>query len=1174
MSSRKRRPVWSFRTLAILVALLSLTSCEVAGPLWGPGYPDVDAGCSGGTGCKGCADKAKVCTKPTVLALARDLDMLEKLIEKYGSIVTKQPDIWGQARLTRHREEFETQMAAELTTFVPSLQGTLSVTDQAYVADATALSAAVTRPPRRAASSTSTVSSGAATTPQQTTQQTTQQTSGQQAQTPPTLQPLPLPDQSDTFAAFSQMSRTPVRQPLNLEFSYAKTGITVEPTIMLDQKKRYLDHLHELRRINEGDDTADSPGYALDLVRIPVSVLPGKCTDIGCGAEVTITMTPYLSDELLPTTFRNLVVNDLLDEIAFPITQFINDPNNRIYFDPDAKKDMDDFTRLVEDIKAKFVPNRLPDPKWYDIPKLKELRWKPSMQRIFSRPVWSWVDELLQAYQDVEPFLERKHKGYKNKSSEEKENIWKNDIPELLRSVSDVSDSPERRQAKRAVPHLTDALAKASQSLATGFIQGVNTSSPGVKSRQSVLPFPRSQFIEVYGLDLVRFIDSETFRAFAGQITSKPCTDSDYLWIHLPDVRGFLQEEAGAAYKFLADPANADLWQFCTPQLVNAIRSHQFQQLAILRQQFECHVQMKSLVLTQRIRPNLTMALAWAIIVDSALLNDQLVQDMREAAAAKGCACGPISEWQPFFLPNPPPEARQAFNEYVRCRWPIHVFALDPVIEEQNLASTFSGRREMQLAMSLAFVSGQLSARNMMRYARRIEYDFATVDLNGTAVGFSHGDNTFGWRFYPRFQTPDIQSNFTVLFQDLFLGGPNRNALLRQRRLEPGIRECVAIVMMPSFVPYATMNVSSNWFKLTNPKCKELNTTYAMVLSQVVKSIQNCATNVGDYDCYRAGDFGHLLAKAKQLETRLPLQSTQVQVPYENTLGGFAMFNTGITDLVPELLGWYGSPSINPQESTTVFLVGKHFSVHQTRVIANGQYVTNQEMLSREVIKVVIPPTKILLGDPCQKFVDVHLATPYGVTQHLLIPVCNPPPDPTAAADAQPAPKGVAWKSATVSLGYSFGGVGIVQPPATGGTPLTDPVNLIILPGDIDTKKYPYVDVTVTFDKKLGTIIFPPFTNAKYDDTQKGYVISGSDFATPVFAAFASKFGPQASHPPCPILTAGTALTFKKTSTTPPAPGTPASTVPSPKIEKKTTNNLIINWIQAPAPGGAPKTGS
>src|SRR5262249_48250707 len=152
--------------------------------------------------------------------------------------------------------------------------------------------------------------------------------------------------------------------------------------------------------------------------------------------------------------------------------------------------------------------------------------------------------------------------------------------------------------------------------------------------------------------------------------------------------------------------------------------------------------------------------------------------------------------------------------------------------------------------------------------------------------------------------TPDIDSNLTVLTRDLLIGGPSKDALLRQRRLEPGMRECVAIVIMPSFVPYATLNVSINWFKLTNPKCKELNTTQAMRLSSQIKSIHNCEANVGDADCYRDGDFGRLLEKARQLEARLPLQSTIVQIPYENTLGGFAMFNTGVTDLTPELMGW------------------------------------------------------------------------------------------------------------------------------------------------------------------------------------------------------------------------------------------------------------------------------
>ena len=111
--------------------------------------------------------------------------------------------------------------------------------------------------------------------------------------------------------------------------------------------------------------------------------------------------------------------------------------------------------------------------------------------------------------------------------------------------------------------------------------------------------------------------------------------------------------------------------------------------------------------------------------------------------------------------------------------------------------------------------------------------------------------------------------------------------MLRQHRLEPGIRECVAVVIMPSFVPSMHMESSGNWFKLTNPKHKEFQLVDAMKMSKLVKGVQTCNGKINDADCYRDGDLTRLMAKAKQLEARLPLQDVKVQVPNENTLGGF-----------------------------------------------------------------------------------------------------------------------------------------------------------------------------------------------------------------------------------------------------------------------------------------------
>ena len=96
--------------------------------------------------------------------------------------------------------------------------------------------------------------------------------------------------------------------------------------MMLNEMATYINHLHELRRINEGSDTNDAPGYALDLVRVPVSVLPGKKTREGYGAEITITATPHVTTDPSPT-FKSLVENDLVDLLAPPLTQWVNDPD-------------------------------------------------------------------------------------------------------------------------------------------------------------------------------------------------------------------------------------------------------------------------------------------------------------------------------------------------------------------------------------------------------------------------------------------------------------------------------------------------------------------------------------------------------------------------------------------------------------------------------------------------------------------------------------------------------------------------------------------------------------------------------------------------------------------------------------------------------------------------------
>lgn len=950
---RKSRPVRALGMIAAALSVMSLSACRLL---------DVHH-----TACvdDGCPGDAHVCEKPTVRALAHDLDSLERHIERYGSVVIQHPSVWGQARLTRHREEFERVMRDDLCNFEPTLQGALSRSDQAYFSNSLALGMAAGGTQAMLAQPVAPANANFVLSPQT----------------------VPTPDPITAVTLTQNAARLP--GPIGFD-ALAGKNITLEPSILLNQKARYLNHLHELRRINEGDDTGDSPGYALNLIRVPVSVLPGSHTQEGYGAEVTMTLKPHLSDELLPTTFRNLVVNDLLEVIGVPLTHFLNDPEQVNHF------------KIMEQI--------------YEIEMETHKSWRKVVALDYVQ-----LSKTSQSMLSKSPL-----------------------IREILGLDSDDKRQPSSREFSAAMKRMREVFKN------TPFV------ITSTKLRHAKRPFPPSQMLDIFGVDETENVVSKAIRHFKRDPANK-------YWTHYPDVQGYLQEELAGAYRFLAEPTNTELWTYFTPELVAAIHTRNIENVQRLRDRFADHV----LATTKRdITEDVTVAFAWALIVEAALLTDHLKRDMREAAAAKNCPC-PDGDWLDYYMPIPSKEARAAFNRYVECRWPIIVFALDPVNEQQNIADSYSQRREMQLALSMAFVSGKISARTMTRYARRLEMEMETVALNNTVTGFSHGNETFGWRFYPRFQTPDIESNFTVLFRDMLIGGPNRNALLRQRKLEPGQRECTAVVIMPSFVPYATLETASTWFKLTHPKCKDMTAVDAVKLSARVKAIDNCAYNVVDSHCYRDGELERLINRSKQLEARLPFQSAKVQIPYENTLGGFAMFNTGITDLAPELYGWYGAPGINTHAPTSLFLIGNHFSVHQTRVIVGGVVIKDTEMLSRQVMRVTIPagtltldrktgtfpecppsekcpcppeekkkePAKDGESPPAKKdttpspsvpcpakckdvFVHVHVATPYGVTSSVLIPACavtTCKPDTASQDPASPCKKDPAKPSACES---------------------------------------------------------------------------------------------------------------------------------------------------------------
>ena len=176
---------------------------------------------------------------PTVTDIGRRVDHVGESLRNDGIVVIKQPDVYSQARLTKYRQDFENEMLLELGTFKMILSARIGRLDSA--------------------TTTSTTSLGAALGPPGSTQVA--------VPTPPTAPAFGPADQID-------FSKTPFANVTVGQTNHGNLG--VEPTVFLDEKKRFLDHLNEIRRVSLGPDQNDSSGYGLYLSACPSRSRPAN----------------------------------------------------------------------------------------------------------------------------------------------------------------------------------------------------------------------------------------------------------------------------------------------------------------------------------------------------------------------------------------------------------------------------------------------------------------------------------------------------------------------------------------------------------------------------------------------------------------------------------------------------------------------------------------------------------------------------------------------------------------------------------------------------------------------------------------------------------------------------------------------------------------------------------
>lgn len=1069
---------------------------------------------------------------PTLADVAKMIDHIQHSLTNQGTVVIKQPDVWSQARMTQFRQEYEDTMAAQLTKFDARLAGRIARSDTANFVSQTALAASIS--PLGANLSTQ------LTTPEALKDERERavkvltgaadwNSSGSIALTAPT----------NSRAAFDYLKgAAPVGGTDN---TGAAMAFGLEPNVDLDQRSDYITHLHRLRRINLGDDNADSAGYGLYLMRIPLSIQPGSHTKKGFGAIVNLTVSHDFNPRFLQSTYRNLVINDLVDKLSPVVHELIRSGAAASYEKQKEKIDKDFEARrndpsappspIVEELEAiakrtgeiTFAVNRagarlnaIAPGDMTNVFQLQNLlTLAAESQRALG--VLATSAEGLAARATV-PTARRELEGLKAQ--------YQLAEAERQASIADhqLASNAAERETRRAEAVARDINAEAirkTRMAEAGRSAGVTPSSVGdgvaaVIPQTSVLipetesPIEaeaRSQVAAEFreadekaeeaeraedrmrqsakraevAAAKVKVAEGDLQKALdAHDLETKPYRNR----VRLIDVRSYLRNQLEAAYDLVDGHGREGMPVLQSvdyvESLVNDFYNRRLDEPQAVgdetkpkEQVGKYEVFLSQLPGGQRdeglgLKNAGLGALAWGIVLEAGLLNRHLQEEMKRTKGANDYSAPPDIDMMYFYAPEPPEATIRAFEDYVRARWPMIAFSLEPVVDQQNIEDAFTRRRDLQLAVAFALASGRISFRQAMTFTRNLQYEAQTIALNQTVAAFANGNDTFGWRITPRYQTPPEESNFQAMSNLIFRGGPGPNWQLSNSKIEPGLRELTAVVVMPSFVQGVRVDTSGDWFRLADPGSRKLHTARTVELGRRINEARECLEEACKHANYRPEDVERLRVRLRQLESMLPLQTAFVRVPYENTLGGFALFSQGKTDLVPELVGFDGLDYIDPGKPTDLIIHGRNFSLYETSVVVGGKNLSREgtrsyvvwdkegkpftlssltnpirnekgELVlqvlgdkgavttimipdpgsyliqSREVMRVRIPAgvARVARADGTEA-VEVNVSTPTGISNRLLIPIR--PETSTKQTKPEPKPTPVVGLAATATI--------------------------------------------------------------------------------------------------------------------------------------------------------------
>ena len=383
-----------------------------------------------------------------------------------------------------------------------------------------------------------------------------------------------------------------------------------------------------------------------------------------------------------------------------------------------------------------------------------------------------------------------------------------------------------------------------------------------------------------------------------------------------------------------------------------------------------------------RQRRRVVNILAFALRIEAAGLNRRLKQDIVDQDpefTREGL------KQVSFFEPEPSEEALHVFQKYVDIKWPLRVYAIEPVIAQQNVADALPARKFLALDLLGANYVGPFKALTGIEAQRQAADDETAIRLNPTMVGFGAGQSTFGWIFYPRLQTNTDKRSRLVTDIALLVNGRVPDPTGNDQSIEPGQRECTALVEMPNFVPKIEFVTVANWFRTSEVgDGQKSDLEKAGVLGRKLVLAEEALNRARIEGHYRPEEYQIAFERLNQLKSLMPTQRMVVRVPFGDNQNDARIFCSHGSQLRPTLTGWHGNP---PQEGdeTTLFLEGLNFSIHDTHVIAGGKPASAM-LVSRQLLQVTIPKDACSMPMPTgTAFLDINVATPNGVSNHLHI---------------------------------------------------------------------------------------------------------------------------------------------------------------------------------------------